>query len=157
MKILFVSTEEAPFAKVGGLGEVMFSLPRALNELGDEAGGIIPRYGTINPSEFDLKTEYEGLAVPTAPEQGGERLICNVLKYDRTPAPRSPVTTYFLENQEYYELRSNAYGYKDDSVRFALLSRGALEFLKDGADWLPDVFVVTAWMTGFLPHLLATD
>jgi len=157
LKILFVSSEEAPFAKIGGLGEVMFSLPRALNELGHDARVMMPRYGTIKPSEFDLKTEYEGLAVPTAPEQGGKRLVCNVLRYDRTSAPRSPVTTYFLENQEYYELRSNAYGYKDDAVRFALLSRGALEFLNDGADWLPDVIVATDWMTGFLPNLLATD
>src|SRR3989344_274092 len=134
MKILFVLSKKAPCAKIGGLGEVMFSLPRALNELGRDARVMMPRFGTIKPSEFDLKTEYEGLAVPTPPEQGGKRLVCNVLRYDRTSAPRSPVTTYFLENQEYYELRSNAYGYKADAVRFALLSRGALEFLNDGAD-----------------------
>lgn len=157
LNILFVTTEQAPFAKVGGLGEVMFSLPRALNELGHDARVMIPRYGTIKLSEFDLKMEYEGLAVPTAPEQNGQKLACNVFRYDQTSDPRSPVTTYFLENQEYYEFRSNIYGYKDDSVRFALLSRGALEFLNDGADWLPDVIVVTDWMTGFLPNFLATD
>src|SRR3989338_5053707 len=120
LKILFVSSEEAPFAKIGGLGEVMFSLPRALNELGHDARVMMPRYGTIKPSEFDLKTEYEGLAVPTAPEQGGKRLVCNVLRYDRTSAPRSPVTTYFLENQEYYELRSKAYPYKNHTIPFSI-------------------------------------
>ena len=157
LKILFVSTEETTFAKVGGLGEVMFSLPRALNELGHDARVMLPRYGTIDPYLHNLKLEYEGLQVPTAPENGGKRLVCNVLRFDPTSETRSPVTTYFLENREYYELRSNAYGYKDDPVRFALLSRGALEFLADGADWLPDVIVATDWMTGFIPNLLATD
>src|SRR3989344_4642109 len=157
LKILFVSTEETTFAKVGGLGEVMVSLPRALNELGHDARVMLPRYGTIDPYLHNLKLEYEGLQVPTAPENGGKRLVCNVLRFDPTSETRSPVTTYFLENREYYELRSNAYGYKDDPVRFALLSRGALEFLADGADWLPDGIVATDWMTGFIPNLLATD
>lgn len=157
LKILFVSSEEAPFAKVGGLGEVMFSLPRALRDLGHDARVMIPRYGTIKLAEHNFKIAYEGLAVPTAPEQGGRRIICNIRQYEQNSNPYSPVTTYFLENQEYFELRSNIYGYNDDSIRFALLSRGALEFLNDAADWLPDVIVATDWMTGFIPNFLATD
>ncbi|KKU06423.1 MAG: Glycogen synthase GlgA [Parcubacteria group bacterium GW2011_GWA2_45_30] len=157
LRILFVTSEEAPFAKVGGLGEIMFSLPRALNKLGHDARVMIPRYGTIERSLPPFNMEYEGLDVPTAPEQSGTRLICNVLRCDSTDDPHSPTITYFLENKEYYELRSNIYGYKDDAVRFALLTRGCLEFLNHGSDWLPDILVATDWMTGFLPNFLATD
>lgn len=157
LKILFVSSEEAPFAKVGGLGEVIFSLPRALNSLGHDARVMIPRYGTIDTGAWKMPYVYEGLDVPTAPQNGGVRLLCNVRKFEATEDPRSPVTTYFLENQEYYELRSNIYGYKDDSIRFALLSRGCLEFLNGHKEWTPDIIVSTDWMTGFVPNFLKTD
>jgi len=157
LKVLFVSSEETPFEKVGGLGEVVFSLPRALKHLGYDVRVMIPRYGTIDVSRRDIKMEYEGLEVPTAPGNEGKRLVCNVRRFDPGSDPHDPVTTYFLENQEYYELRSNVYGYKDDRIRFALLSRGCLEFLNMKSDWLPDVIVSTDWITGFLPNFLATD
>jgi len=60
LRILFVTSEEAPFAKVGGLGEIMFSLPRALNKLGHDARVMIPRYGTIERSLPPFNMEYEG-------------------------------------------------------------------------------------------------
>ena len=158
LKILFVTSEEAPFAKAGGLGEVMFSLPRALNELGHDARVMAPRYAGIEVrSHGAFNMVRENLAVPTAPENKGKELFCNVWKYDQTSDPKSPVTSYFLENQEYYELRSNIYGYVDDHLRFALLSRGCLEFLNDSRDWLPDIIVAADWMTGFLPNFLKTD
>ncbi|MBI2514671.1 glycogen synthase [Candidatus Wolfebacteria bacterium] len=155
-KILFVTTEEAPFVKVGGLGEVMFALPRALAALGHEVRVMLPLYGTIeNPSRFPYV--FQGLEIPTAPNNEGKRLICNVRKFNSTNEPSSPVTTYFLENQEYYELRANVYGYGDDRIRFALLSRGCLEFLNVSREWMPEVVVATDWMTGYLPNFLKTD
>lgn len=157
LKVLFVTSEEAPFAKVGGLGEVMFSLPRALNRLGHDTRVMIPRYGTIERTFPPLRMAYEGLSVPTAPEQKGKRLVCNVLRYDATADPQSPVTTYFLENSEYFELRSNVYGYKDDGIRFALLSRGCLEFLNLNREWMPDILVSTDKLTGLVSNFLATD
>ncbi len=156
LKILFVTTEEAPFAKVGGLGEVMYSLPRALVELGHDARVIIPAYDSIIQNEKVISLIQEDIGVPTMPENKGERISCNVSMYERNGDPRSPATTYFLENQEYYGSRSNVYGYKDDALRFVLLCRGTLEFLAE-SDWMPDVVVSTDWMTGFLPNLLKTD
>lgn len=157
LKILFVTSEEAPFAKVGGLGEVMFSLPRALGRLGHDARVMIPRYGTIDLELYKLPIIYEGLEVPTTPDAGGKRLRCNVRKFEPTGNAREPVITYFLENQEYYELRSNVYGYIDDRIRFALLSRGCLEFLNLSKEWMPDVIVATDWVTGFLPSFLKIE
>lgn len=157
LKVLFVTSEAAPFAKIGGLGEVMFSLPRALKKIGIDARVMIPRYASINSAEYQLQKIYDQLGVPTAPRHGGMMLYCNVLCYASTSDPRSPVTTYFLENHEYYEMRSNVYGYVDDRVRFALLSRGALEFFNAYSEWRPDVIVGTDWEGGFLPCFLRTD
>lgn len=158
LKILFVAPEAAPFVKAGGLGEVMFSLPRALVDLGYDARVMVPRYAGIDQQKFKLEMELEGLEVPTDAENDKEPkfLICNVRKYTSADAPRSPVTTYFLENMEYYEQRANVYGYADDAVRWALLCRGTLEFLRFSRDWTPDVIVASDWQTGSLPNYLKT-
>lgn len=160
-KILFVAPEASPFAKAGGLGEVVFALPRTLKELGYDVRVMIPLYAGIDREKFKLTMEHKGLEVPTGVEKGTEteptHLICNVKKYTaKNTDGKMPVTTYFLENQEYYEKRSNVYGYSDDVVRWNLLCRGTLEFLRLSNDWLPDVIVANDWQTGFLPNYLRT-
>mgnify|MGYP001567050658 CR=1 FL=1 len=156
-KILFVASEAAPFVKAGGLGEVMFSLPRALRELGYDVRMMIPRYAGINQEKYKLRMVYEGLKVPTDAEEENQlqHLICNVKKFESPSGDhRAPVTAYFLENEEYYEKRANIYGYGDDAVRWALFSRGVLEFLRVTKDWQPDVIVASDWQTGFLVSYL---
>lgn len=162
--MLFVAPEAAPFAKAGGLGEVMFALPRALQRLGHDARVIVPRYGGIDLEKFQLELELEGLVVPTGStgekENEPAELICNIRRYlPRKNAPdyaKLPVPTYFLENQEYYEKRSNIYGYSDDAVRWALLCRGTLEFVRQSRGWTPEIIIASDWQTGFLPNYLRT-
>ena len=159
LKILFVGGEVAPFVKVGGVGSVMYSLPKALNELGHDARIMIPRYLSIDDSKFHLELEQKDLKVPTGNESGNEEgldhLICNVKRCDKGVAG-APAITYFLENQEYYEQRANVYGYADDSTRWALLCRGTLEFIRQSQDWVPDVIVCLDWQIGLLPNYLKT-
>lgn len=163
-RVLFIAPEAKPFAKAGGLGEVIFALPRALEKIGYDVRVMIPRYAGIDPEQFHLKMEYAGLEVPTDSESGKENepahLICNVRKYVPDPKKRDqeklPVTTYFLENEEYYEKRSNVYGYSDDTVRWALLCRGVLEFFRVSNEWTPDIIVASDWQTGFLSNYLKT-
>lgn len=154
-KILFVATEAAPFARVGGLGSVMYSLPRALRTIGHDARVFMPRYLSIDPHAYNLKSAYEHLEVPTGNEQDPAHIICNVKKFDGTDE-NGPVTSYFLENQEYYEQRANVYGYADDHMRWALLSRGVLEFIRLDRNWIPDIIVASDWMTGLVPNYLKT-
>jgi starch synthase len=152
LKILFVSTEVAPHTKAGGLGEVMRSLPKALRSLGHDARVFVPKYGKIASGEaIKLKPAINLLKVPIGGEQN-ENLSCKVevLKSNN----QTPI--YFLGNKEYYELRANAYGYSDDATRFALLSRAALEFIKN-QKWIPDVINFTDWHTGFGPNYMATE
>jgi len=158
-KVLFVATEAAPFAKAGGLGEVMFALPRLLRKLGYDARVMVPRYASVNSEETELTVEKEGLRVPTngegASDEEIQELICNVKVYTPKGEKRTPVITYFLENEEYFEKRSNIYGYNDDAIRWALLSRGVLEFLRT-SEWIPDVIVAADWQLGFLCNYLKT-
>lgn len=159
LKVLFVASEAAPFIKAGGLGEVMFSLPRAMKKLGYDARVMIPRYAGIDQEKFQLKMEHEHLNVPTDAEEHNqpEYLVCNVKKYESDPDDeRAPVTAYFLENQEYYETRANVYGYADDAVRWALLGRGVVEFLRSSRKWLPDIIVAADWQAAFVINYLKT-
>lgn len=160
-KILFVAPEASPFVKAGGLGEVAFALPRALKELGFDVRIMLPLYAGIDKDKFKITMEQKDLHVPTGVENPTETepayLVCNIKKYTSGNGPHDPVTAYFLENEEYYEKRSNVYGYSDDPVRWNLLCRGVLEFLRINNDWLPDIIVANDWQTGFLPNYLKTE
>lgn len=155
LKILFVGSEAAPFAMAGGLSAVMYALPKSLKKLGHDARVFIPRYLDIDLEKYDLELIMEHLEVPTDNEAGPKALFCNVRKF--VPVEEEdPVMTYFLENQEYYEQRANIYGYADDPIRWALLSRGALEFLKSQDDWMPDIIVGADWPTGYMFNYMKT-
>lgn len=151
-RLLFVATEAAPFVKVGGLGEIMKSLPKALRELGHDSRVMIPKYATIDTQKFPLQSEVQGIKSLTNDSDPYDLLISNVLRYEEN----GQTIAYFLENMEYYEKRANVYGYADDTARWVLLSKGVLEFIKV-SKWKPDIIIAADWQTGFIPNLLRTD
>ena len=152
-KILFIASEAGPFVRAGGLGEIMYSLPKSLRELGNDVRVMTPKYGTIDTERFNLKLELSKLTpVPVENDPNG-LFISNVLRYDDE---KGDTLAYFLENKEFYEKRANTYGYSDDAIRWALLSKGTLEFLKQ-SDWLPDILVASDWQTGLIPNYLHTE
>lgn len=159
LKVLFVSAEVAPFSKQGGLSQVSYFLPQALRRQGVDVRIFTPKYGTQIDQNFDLRMNIEGMEVPTgsrSAKNGPAKLICNVKEtlLELADAPAMPV--YFLENMEYYEMRNNVYGYSDDHIRFGLLSRAALEFIKSGG-FVPDVVHCNDWHTGYLVNFLADE
>lgn len=151
LKILFVGAESAPFAKVGGLGEVMHALPISMRELGHDARVIIPKYASISQEKFPMELEMDNLHISASEDPHG-LLVSNILKH--TAEDNS--ITYFLENMEYFEKRANVYGYIDDTTRWVLLSRATLEFIKRSA-WKPDFIIASDWEAGFIPNLLKTE
>src|SRR3989338_1597163 len=117
----------------------MYYLPRALSRQGHDVRIFTPKYGTmesgVNEGKiWKMNMELKDLRVPVAnnatdsqlKQDKKDYLICNIKSYINR---RNKLYAYFLENQEYYELRANVFGYMDDHVRFALLSKGCLEWL----------------------------
>lgn len=156
LKILFVATEASPYIKVGGLGEVMYALPRALNQLGHDARVFTPKYASIPADKFKFKDHINGINVAGKNENGEKTIISNikVLENNIEGCP----TCYFLENQEYFEQRGNVYGYDDDAARWAVLCRSAIEFIRlNTNDWTPDVIVASDWQGGLIPNLVKTE
>ena len=52
MNILMIAGEVAPYAKTGGLGEVMAALPKAVRRLGHDVRVYMPRYGAIDRQTY---------------------------------------------------------------------------------------------------------
>ena len=152
-KILFVASAAAPFVKVGGLGEVMHSLPKALRELGHDARVMVPKYATIDLEKYSLHLEYEGLELEPEARDPNGLSRSNVLRHENE---KNGAVTYFLENMEHYEKRANVYGYGDDTTRWVLLSKGTIEFIRV-SDWRPDIIVAADWPTGFIPNLIHAE
>ncbi|MEX2090910.1 MAG: glycogen/starch synthase [Candidatus Paceibacterota bacterium] len=152
LKILFVASEAAPFVKVGGLGEVMHSLPKALQVLGHDVRVFAPKYLTIDMDKYPMKVEMTDIEVENGDKDPYGIFVSNILRHDGDDG----LINYFLENMEHYEKRANVYGYSDDAVRWVLLSKSALEFVKR-SEWKPDVIVASDWQTGFIPNLVHTD
>src|SRR3989338_9710828 len=150
LKILLVGAEVSPYASVGGFAMVLAYLSRALVRMGHDARLFIPKFGFIDEEKYGLEMVCEGLEVPTNDETL-PNLICNV----KAAKDSAGVTTYFLENQEYYEKRANVYGYSDDPTRWALLSRGVLEFIKTRI-FVPDVLHTNDWHTGIVSNYIKT-
>lgn len=152
LKLLFVGAEAAPFAKIGGLGEVMYALPRTLRGMGHDARVFIPKYASIARRRYKMEKIASDLRLMRPEHDPYGLTVANVLRH----TGKTGVITYFLENMEYYEKRANVYGYVDDTARWILLSRGVLEFLRE-SNWVPDVIVANDWHTGFIPNLMATE
>jgi len=152
LKVLFVSAEVAPFSSVGGLSQVSYFLPRTLAKTGVDIRIFTPKYGTINESKFPVRMEIEGLRIPTGEIENSDHptdLVANVKTFREKKMGFPPV--YFLENQEYFEKRANVYGYSDDHIRFGLLSRGALEFIRS-QNFIPDLVHLNDWHTAYFAN-----
>src|SRR5512136_2572051 len=124
-KVLFVAAECAPFAKTGGLGDVVGALPKALRRRGIDVRVVVPLYAGM---DWNALERLDGvLSVPMwwGTAQAAVRL---------GHLPGSDVPAYFLEYNRYFD-RPHLYGppghaYDDNLERFTFLSRGALELTK---------------------------
>ena len=142
LNILMIAAEAVPFAKEGGVGDVMGSLPKALAALGHDVRIFIPRYGSIDPARWSL----EDTGVARSFYMAGAGRTVTVTK---TMLPGSPVTVYFLENLEFFGWHQRIYfGLErlDEQQRFLLFCRGLLDALP-GLGFLPDIFHLNDWQT----------
>ena len=135
MKVCFIAAEAAPFVKVGGLGDVIGSLPKALSELGVDARVILPLYSSIDRERFGLKYKAYQFV-----DLGWRHSYCGIFETEVDGVP-----CYFVDNEQYFN-RDSIYGQIDDGERFAFFSKAALEILP-ALDFKPDVVNVNDWHT----------
>ena len=141
MKILFAAAEAYPLAKVGGLGDVAGSLPKALKVLGHDVRIALPRYGMIREWAEDLGSFSVRI---------GGRVEETRLKTSSIDG----VPVYLIEKPELFE-RPKVYEYEDDGRRFGFFSKSLLDLLPR-ADFWPDVIHCNDWHSALAPALLRT-
>ena len=153
LNILMVASEAYPFAKEGGLADVVGALPKFLARLGHDVRVVMPRYYSVDREAYGLRQLPGVLTVPMGVVG---QMYCGVYE-GRMPGTDAPV--YFLEHEEYYG-RSGLYeidnkGYLDNDNRFIFLSKGGLELCRM-IDFRPDVIHAHDWHTAAIPVLLNT-
>lgn len=147
MYIVQISPECAPVIKIGGLGDVVFGLTKALENRGHHTEIILPKYDCMRYDQiWDMQIAYHDLWVPWY----GAAIHCSVwsgLVHGRK--------CFFIDphSDDSFFNRGTYYGCDDDVMRYAFFSKAALEFLLQSGRQ-PDILHCHDWHTGLVPVML---
>lgn len=152
MKILFASAEVKPFSKVGGLADVVGSLPKFLDD-GAEIAIFTPLYGCIDKEKFGLKLlDHSRIKIAFGWSE-------NFFELYMAKLPDSDINVFFIDNPKYFGCFDCVYPFNIDEryshERFIAFSRAVLEYAKL-LNFKPDVIHANDWHTGMLPTYLKT-
>lgn len=143
LRILFLSSEVAPFSKTGGLGDVSGALPWAMAARGHDVRVMTPLYRGVPRTGLQLVGAPLVLEFPFGPVE---------LRLFSQPMPSGQL--FFLDAPELFD-RDEYYGYPDDARRFAAYGMGALAFAQREG-FVPDVVQANDWPTGLALLALRT-
>lgn len=152
MKILFASAEVKPFSKVGGLADVIGSLPKYLGKEA-EIAIFTPLYGCIDKKKFGLKhLEHSRLKINFGWSE-------NFFELYMAKLPDTKINVFFIDNPKYYGCFDCVYPFNIDEryshERFIAFSRAVLEYAQL-LNFKPDIIHANDWHTGMLPTYLKT-
>ncbi|MBI5727223.1 MAG: glycogen synthase GlgA [Ignavibacteriales bacterium] len=145
MKIAFASSEAFPFAKTGGLGDVVGALPKAIENLGCEVKVFVPKYAVIDHAKYDLSYSYAIGEMPIRVDGHVHNTHVFVSKL-----PHSEVEIYFIDCPHYFNRPDIYTSDSDEDERFILFSKAVIESLQR-LQWKPDVLHCNDWQTGLIP------
>ena len=149
MKILMVSSECVPYAKSGGLADVVAALSRQLDISGHDVRILIPGYSFLDLKDSEIVIDKLSVDMGFGKE---------TLKICQQILPESKVKVYFAVHPLYTE-RAGIYGkhgshaYRDNHYRFSLLSASAFYMSKE-LNWIPDIIHSHDWPAGLASSYL---
>ena len=149
MKVLFATSEMAPWVKTGGLGDVSGALPAALRSIGHDVRVLVPAYPA-------LLQAFPGATEIARPHWLGGLLPTPSLRQALTP---DGTPLLLLDYVHYYDRPGNPYlgpegrDWLDNHLRFGLLSRVAAWLGSEAStlNWMPDIIHCNDWQTGMAP------
>lgn len=154
MKILFITFELAPFTKVGGLADVMGSLPKYLQSNETEMAIFTPLIGSIDKEKYNIKElENSQLKINFGYAQ-------YVFKLYMSKLPKTNINVFFIDNPKFFSCFNCVYPTGIDSwyeqERFITFSKAALEYTRL-INFKPDIIHCNDWHTSMIPVWLKTS
>ncbi|MDR2397130.1 MAG: glycogen synthase [Spirochaetaceae bacterium] len=153
MKILMVSSEAVPFAKTGGLADMVSSLSTALAKQGHKVKIVLPRYYCID------RTRLEALEGAMGVPMGGGEEWCKVYTASLPGLPpKNPIEAYFIDHEQFFG-RDGIYGvpsepdFLDNPRRFTFFCRAVFQLCRK-IGWYPDVLHSHDWPAALAPVFL---
>lgn len=151
MNVLLIGTEAVPFAKVGGMADVIGALPIALRALGIDARVLLPGYGFIAHRTYDLDHLF---SFEFAHRQGTSTVRVDTCVYREVPFYFARAWPFFGEESSVYTTWSW------DVPRFIFFAQMVMASMwecRQRIAWFPDVLHANDWHTGLLPFLIAEN
>ena len=142
MKVLFVSFESLPFVKTGGLADVVYALPKALDSKEFEVRVVMPLFKSIKEQYYDGMKYLDHIYV----RSGFINEEANIYSYIN-----EGIEYLFIDNDTYF-FRDGVYGYADDAARFSFFNVAVLEMMIK-LDYYPDICHEHDYHTAVLPAL----
>jgi starch synthase len=143
MNILFIAAEASPLIKVGGLGDVISSLPKALKKLGHDVRVMLPRYSAIHIDENHLSTVIKNSNIRIQRKEHYADLLTTRLS--------DGMFFYLIDNREFFDSIGIYEG--DELKRFLFFDKAVVTILPELA-WQPDIIHCHDWHTAFIPMWL---
>ena len=147
-RIAFIGSESYPFVKTGGLGDVMYALPRALRREGCEVRVILPYYACI-PQKFKDKMTWKGSFMMDLC-QGGQSFFVGIMETEI-----DGVIYDLIENREFFDWGNPYTGLWEDIPKYCYFSKASLAAL-NYLEWIPDVVHCHDWQAAIVPVYLRT-
>ena len=146
--VAFIGPECYPFVKTGGLGDVMYALPRALSKLNCDVKVLLPRYRCI-PQSWQEKMVYRG-SFHMDLCADGRSFYVGIMEY-----VWDGVVYDFIDNEEFFSYGNPYTNLIDDIPRFCYFDKAALAAL-NYMDWIPDIIHCHDWQAALVPVYLRT-
>ncbi len=151
MNILFLAAECAPFVKVGGLGDVVGTLPSVLYRMGHQVRVMLPHHGIIDDTRHELSL------FDTFDAAWND----SITRVEVAVTEREGVRFYFLRGWPFFAAEDRFIYSPDEGIdvgRYLFFAATALELARriaTGEGWRPDVFHAHDWHMGTVPFLLS--
>ena len=146
--VAFIGSECYPFVKTGGLGDVMYALPRALIKQNCDVRVLLPRYKCI-PWKYQEKMVYRGEFMMDL-FADGRSFYVGIMEY-----VMDGVVYDFIDNEEFFSAGNPYTNLVDDIPKYCFFSKAALAAL-NYLDWIPDIIHCHDWQAALVPVYLKT-
>ena len=147
--VAFIGSECYPFVKTGGLGDVMYALPKALVKQNCDVKVILPRYKCI-PWEYQEKMVYRG-AFEMDLCADGRTFYVGIMEY-----VWDGVVYDFIDNEEFFSTGNPYTNLIDDIPKYCYFAKAALAAL-NYMDWVPNIIHCHDWQAALVPVYLRTQ